>query len=407
MTGARPLPGRPVDADQHYYELEESFTRHLEPAFRRRGFRFVTSGRRIEAVAGDRVNRFIPNPSFDPVIVPGCLDLHFRGQVPEGVDRKSLARVEPIRKEYRDRDARIARLDEQGLDAALLFPTMGVGVEEALRNDVPALLATVRAFNRWLDEDWGFHYRDRLFAVPLIALSDPGDAAREVDWCLERGARMLHVRPAPVPTPSGYRSPGDALFDPVWARIDEARVPVAMHLGDSGYQRWNARWGEAEEFEPFSSQPMDLGSMVSGTRSIHDMVAKLILDGVLTRFPNVRLVSVENGSDWLLLLEKRLRKKANQSPHLFAEHPTDTLRAKVFTTPYAEDDIPTLVERVGARNVLFGSDWPHGEGLAEPLAFRGLLAGVGEPEVDLIMRDNLACLIGLPARAPAAVEVRA
>ena len=125
-------------------------------------------------------------------------------------------------------------------------------------------------------------------------------------------------------------------------------MPVAMHLGDSGYQRWNARWGESEEFEPFSSQPMDLGSMVSGTRSIHDMVAKLILDGVLTRFPNLRLVSVENGSDWLMLLEKRLRKKANQSPQLFAEHPTDTIRAKVFTTPYAEDDIPALVERIGA-----------------------------------------------------------
>jgi predicted TIM-barrel fold metal-dependent hydrolase len=385
----------PIDADQHYYEVEESFTRHLDRNLRRRGFRFVTSGKRVEAVAGDRVNRFIPNPSFDPVIVPGCLDLFFRGQVPDGVDRSTLARVEPIRREYRDRDARIARLDAQGLRAALLFPTMGVGVEEALRNDVPAMLATLRAFNRRLDEDWGFAYRDRLFAVPLLALSDPAEAVQEVDWCLSRGARMLHLRPAPVPTPSGYRSPGDKLFDPVWARIDEARVPVAMHLGDSGYQRLNARWGESEEFEPFSSQPMDLGSMVSATRAIHDMVAKLILDGVLTRFPNLRLVSVESGSDWVLILEKRLRKKANQSPHLFAEHPTQTIRSRVYTTPYAEDDIPALVKRIGASNVLFGSDWPHGEGLADPLSFRELLRDLSEAEADLIMRDNLAGLIGL------------
>ncbi len=400
MTRARAHAGRPVDADQHYYELEESFTRHLEPAFRRRGIRFVSAGRRVEAVAGDRVNRFIPNPSFDPVIVPGCLDLLFRGQIPDGVDPRTLPRVEPIRREYRDRDARIARLDAQGLDAALLFPTMGVGVEEALRKDVPALMATLRAFNRWLDEDWGFAHQNRLFAVPLIALSDPAEAAREVEWCLSRGARMLHLRPAPVPTPSGYRSPGDALFDPVWARIDEAGLPVAMHLGDSGYQRWNARWGESEEFEPFSAQPMDLGSMVSGTRAIHDMVAKLILDGVLTRFPRLRLVSVENGSDWLVLLEKRLRKKANQSPRLFAEHPTETIRAKVYTTPYAEDDIPALVERIGAGNVLFGSDWPHGEGLAEPLAFADLLGGIPQPDAERILRDNLAGLLGLPeARA--------
>jgi predicted TIM-barrel fold metal-dependent hydrolase len=355
-------------------------------------------------IAGDRVNRFIPNPTFDPVIVPGCLDLHFRGQVPEGVDRKSMSKVEPIRKEYRDRDARIAVLDQQGIRAALLFPTMGVGVEEALRNDVPALMATLRAFNRWLEEDWGFQYRGRLFGVPLIALSDPDQAAQEVEWCLNRGARMLHLRPAPVPTPTGPRSPGDRMFDPVWARIDEAGVPVALHLGDSGYQRLNARWGENEEFEPFSPQPMDLGSMVSGTRAIHDTVAKLIMDGMMTRFRNVRLVSVENGSDWLMILEKRLRKKANQSPHLFAEHPTDTIRARVFTTPYAEDDIPALVGRIGATNVLFGSDWPHGECLADPLSFRELLAQLGQAEVDLIMRDNLVRLLGLPSREQ---EVRA
>jgi predicted TIM-barrel fold metal-dependent hydrolase len=385
----------PCDADQHYYEVEESFTRHLDKPFRRRGMRFVSSGRRVEAVAGDRVHRFIPNPTFDPVIVPGCLDLFFRGQVPEGADRAAIHQVEPIRAEYRDRDARVAKLEEQGIDAALLFPTMGVGVEEALRNDVPAMHATLRAFNRWLDDDWGFAYQDRLFSVPLIALSDPQEASREVEWCLSRGARMLHLRPSPVPTESGYRSPGDAIFDPVWARIDEARVPVAMHLGDSGYQRWNARWGEAEEFEPFSPQPMDLGSMVSGTRAIHDTVAKLIMDGVLNRFPNVRLVSVENGSDWLMILEKRLRKKANQSPHLFSEHPTDTIRARVFTTPYAEDDIPALAERIGADNVLFGSDWPHGEGLADPSSFRNLLRGLPESDVDRIMRGNLVGLIGL------------
>ena len=395
MENRPPARTSPCDADQHYYEVEESFTRHLDKRFRRRGFRFVSSGRRVEAVAGDRINRFIPNPTFDPVIEPGCLDLYFRGQVPDGVDRAAIHRVEKIRAEYRDRDARVAKLEQQGLEAALLFPTMGVGVEEALREDVPATMATLRAFNRWLEEDWGFAYEGKLFGVPLIALSDPEEASREVEWCLSQGARMLHVRPAPVPTATGYRSPGDTIFDPVWARIDEAAIPVAMHLGDSGYQRLHAPWGEAAEFEPFSSQPMHLGSMVSATRAIHDMVAKLIMDGVLHRFRNVRLVSVENGSDWLMILEKRLRKKANQTPQLFPEHPTDTIRSRVFTTPYAEDDIPALVGRIGAGNVLFGSDWPHGEGLADPCSFRDLLVGLPESDADRIMRGNLAGLIGL------------
>lgn len=391
----KPAP-RPLDGDQHYYEVEESFTRHLAKPFRKRGVRFVQNGRRVEVLAGKRVNRFIPNPTFDPVIEAGCLDLFFRGQVPEDADRTALhGRVEPIRPEYRDREARVAKLDEQRLDAALLFPTMGVGMEEALRDDVPAMMATLRAFNRWLDEDWGFAHENRLFSVPLIALSDPEEAAHEVEWCLSRGARMLHMRPAPVPTERGTRSPGDPMFDPVWARIDEARVPVAMHLGDSGYQRLAAAWGEAEDFEPFSPEPMHLGSMVSGSRAIHDMVAKLVMDGVTHRFPNLRFVSVENGSDWLLTLEKRLRKKANQTPQLFPEHPTDTIRSKVFTTPYAEDDIPALVERIGADNVLFGSDWPHGEGLADPVSFRDLLSGLSGDDAERIMRGNLAGLIGV------------
>jgi len=390
---------RPFDADQHYYEVEESFSRHLDPAWKRRGWRFVRSGKRVEVLAGDKVNRFIPNPTFDPIIVAGCMDLHFRGQVPEGMDRKSMSRVEPIRKEYRDRDARIAKLDEQGVAATLMFPTMACGVEEALRNDVPAMMASLSAFNRWLEEDWGFAYKDRIFAVPLIAFSDPELAVKEVEFCLSRGARMLHLRPAPVPTEKGPRSPGDRMFDPVWARINEARVTVALHLGDSGYQRLNARWGEAEEFEPFSPQPMDLGSMVSGTRAIHDTVAKIVMDGVLTRFPDVRLLSVENGSDWLVLLEKRFRKKANQSPHLFPTHPSDVLREKVFTTPYAEDDIKALIERFGATNVLFGSDWPHGEALADPLSFHELLAGVRSEDVERIMSLNLLGLMNLTPSA--------
>ena len=386
---------RPVDADQHYYEIEDSFTRHLDKAFRRRGIRFVHSGRRVEVLAGDKVSRFIPNPTFDPVIVPGALDLFFRGQVPDDADRTKIQAVEPARTEYRDRDARLEVLEQQGLEATLLFPTMGVAIEEALRNDVPAMVATVRAFNRWLEEDWGFAYENKLFGVPLVALADPDEAVREVEWCLSKGARMLHLRPAPVPTEQGYRSPGDELFDPVWARVDEAGVPVALHLGDSGYQRLNAQWGENPEFEPFSEMKMDLGSMVSGTRAIHDTVAKLIMDGVLLRFPNVRLLSVENGSDWLLLLKKPQLKKANQTPELFPEDPADVIRARVFTTPYAEDDLSALVEQIGADNILFGSDWPHGEGLADPLSYRSLVSDLSQADADRIMRTNLAKMIAL------------
>ncbi len=75
-----------IDADNHYYEPLDAFTRHLDPAFARRGVEVVTTGRRTRMLAGGDTFEFIPNPTFDPIIVPGCIDPLFRGQIPEGVD---------------------------------------------------------------------------------------------------------------------------------------------------------------------------------------------------------------------------------------------------------------------------------------------------------------------------------
>ena len=136
---------RLIDADNHYYEALDACTRYLDPEFKRRGVRIVQQGKRTMALMGDQVNHFIPNPTFDPIIIPGCLDPMFRGQVPEGVDPRSLMQVEPIHPEYRDHDARLRVLDEQGIDGALLFPTFACGVEQGLRFDIPALMATLHA----------------------------------------------------------------------------------------------------------------------------------------------------------------------------------------------------------------------------------------------------------------------
>ena len=387
---------RPIDADNHYYEALDAFTRHLPKELRQRGVRPVQSGKRVELLIGDRINRFIPNPTFDPIIVPGCLDSFFRGQTPEGTDRSRLMQVEPLRIEYRDRDARVQIAEEQGLDAALLFPTLGCGVEEALRNDVPATMASLSAFNRWLEDDWGFDYRGRLIGVPMLSLADPDAALAELSSLLERGARIVHVRPAPVPAGGGRgRSLGDPLHDPVWARLAEAGVPVAFHLGDSGYNTFAAAWGAAGTFEGFGQVDV-LSRLVVSDRAIHDTVASLVIHGVFHRHPKLRIASIENGSDWLHLLVKRLRKLANQSPSAFHEDPLDTVRQHVWVTPYLEDDLRALADLVGVERILFGSDWPHGEGVAQPLDFAKELSMFSEAEARRIMRENVVELLGSP-----------
>ena len=386
----------PVDADNHYYETLDAFTRHLDQAYKHRGVRVLRDGTHAEIVIAGKLNRFIPNPTFDPVIVPGCLDLQFRGQIPEGVDPLTLTQVEPISASYRDRDARLATMDEQRLDAALLFPTLGCGVEQALRFDVPATMASLTAFNLWLEDDWGYSYKDRVIAAPMISLADPAAAVQELDRVLERGARVVHMRPAPVPTGGARgRSLGNKLHDPVWARLAEAGVPAAFHLGDSGYNAMlGAPWGGAEDFAPFR-EPDVLGQVIIGDRAIHDTMASLIVHGVFKRHPRLQVASIENGSDWVYPLLKGLRKQANRTPWLFPEDPLDTIRQHVSITPYYEDDIRKLADTIGVERVLFGSDWPHGEGLAEPAAFVDELEAFTPDEVQRIMRQNCAELVGL------------
>jgi predicted TIM-barrel fold metal-dependent hydrolase len=391
---------RPVDADNHYYEALDAFTRHLDPKFKYRGVRVARDGSHVEVLIAGKLNQFIPNPTFDPVIVPGCLDLQFRGQIPDDVDPRTLTRVEPISESYRDRDARITKLDEQGLDAVLLFPTLGCGVEQALRHDIPTTMASLSAFNRWLDDDWGYSYRDRIIAAPMISLADPAAAIDEIDRVLELGARIVHMRPAPVPSggPKG-RSLGDKFHDPVWARLAEADVPVAFHLGDSGYNAMlGAPWGGAEEFAPFR-EPDLFGQVIIGDRAIHDTMASLIVHGVFKRHPRLRVASIENGSDWVYPLLKALRKQANRTPWVFVEDPLDTIKQHVWVTPYYEENIRHLADTIGLEHVLFGSDWPHGEGLADPVSFTEELTEFAPDEVQRIMRDNCAELIGLNSAA--------
>src|SRR4051794_6799862 len=107
---------QPIDADNHYYEAVDACTRHLPKEFSRRGVRVVQEGKKTLVLHADKVSYFIPNPTFDPIIVPGCLDLMFRGQVPEGVNPRELTKVEPLKAEYRDRDRRLAVMDDQGLE---------------------------------------------------------------------------------------------------------------------------------------------------------------------------------------------------------------------------------------------------------------------------------------------------
>jgi predicted TIM-barrel fold metal-dependent hydrolase len=379
------------DADNHYYEAIDAFTRYMDPRLAKKAVQWVEIDGRKRLLVGERVNRFIPNPTFDPVAKAGCLDRFFRGDNPEGLDiRTAFGQLEPIRPAYRDRDARLRLMDEQGIDGCLLFPTLGVGIEHPLRHDANLTHATLHAFNRWLDEDWGFAYRERLFAAPMISLMDAAQAVAELEWALTRDARIVLLRAAPVPGPK-RRSLGDRDFDPFWARVNEAGITVAFHAGESGYGEYAAHWGEPEDLESFNGTPFR--GVTQTDRAIYDAMAALVIHGVFERFPNVRVCSIENGSDWVHGLLRKMKKAERMNVRSFSAPPVETFRRHVWVAPYYEEDVRELADLIGVDKVLLGSDFPHAEGLADPLSFLDELAGFSEQEVRLVMRDNGRSLV--------------
>jgi predicted TIM-barrel fold metal-dependent hydrolase len=386
------------DADNHYYEAEDAFTRHIDPQMAKRCMQWADVNGKKRLLVGGKINKFIPNPTFDPIAHPGSLEDYFRGRNTSGMDLKTMfGDLDPLEAhpEYRDRDARLELLDAQGLDGALLFPTLGVGMQEALKHDVPALHAAFRAFNEWLDDDWGFDRGDgRLYAAPMITLADPALAAAEVGRVLDAGARILVMIPGPVPNGAGYVSPGHTVFDPVWAQLNEAGIPMALHAGLSGVSQYGKLWDTGEASGQFEGFKHSVFPMVAfQDRGISDTFAALICHGVFERHPNLRLASIENGAMWVPDLLRNLADGYGKMPMVFAEHPVEQFKRHVWVAPYYEDDMAMLKDTLGVERLLFGSDFPHAEGLPEPTDYVKDIPTFDADEVRAVMRDNVLELL--------------
>jgi predicted TIM-barrel fold metal-dependent hydrolase len=384
-----PLEYAPFDCDNHYYEALDAFTRHVDPAWAPRCLQWAEIDGRRYHVIGGRVARAVVNPTFDPVAKAGALAGYFRGN-PEGKSPLELLRArERIRPEYRERDerVRVAR-DEHGLEAIWLFPTLGMVYEELLKHDPDAVCHMFRAFNRWLLEDWGFAYRDTLFAAPYLTLCDPDWACRELEWALAEGARTVVMRPAAPVTKEGPRSPGSACFDPFWARVAEAGITVVVHAGDSGYTTHGyTQDGFTASFGKELRGP-NVG-MFKIERAAYDFLITLVFEKLFERFPNLRLASVENGSEFLPDLFRKLEHTATKYPGWFGEDPAETFRRHVWINPFWEDDVAEVVRLMGPERVIFGSDWPHIEGLEKPLDYVSELAAFDTAAQRRILRDNV------------------
>jgi len=377
---------RLFDADNHYYEPQDAFLRHMDSRIKHKAPRWVQmvegGGKRL--VFGDKMNRFVgADHTFNMVGKAGGLS-----QGKAGVVKQERANLEPAREEYRHRDARLPVMDRQGLEAAMLFPTLAVSVETLLADDVEATYANLHAFNQWLDDDWGFSYRDRIYGVPLISLLDPFLAVDEIEFVIGRGARVVHLRPGPV----AGRSPADRIYDRFWSAVAAADIVVAFHASDDSYRHEMAKvWGWGNINVPARNIPPIQRVIAGLDRSIHDTVASLIHGKLFERFPGLRLATIELGCAWVPELLRNLEQCGRGD---LAEPPIDTFKQHFWVAPFEHEDVAGLAAAIGVDHVLFGSDYPHTDGLAEPVTYIDGLKGFDDDAVRKIMHDNARALLG-------------
>jgi predicted TIM-barrel fold metal-dependent hydrolase len=391
---SRALPYPLFDADNHLYETQDAFTRYL-PREYESAIQYVQIKGRTKIAIRGQISEYIPNPTFDVVARPGAMEEYFAHGNPEGKSRREIF-GEPMRSvpAFREPGPRLALMDELGIGRTLMFPTLASLLEERMRDDPELIHVVVHALNQWLDEVWSFNYADRIFTTPVISLPIVEKAIAELDWAVDRGARVILVRPAPVPGYRGSRSFAMAEFDPFWKRVVEHGVLVAMHSSDSGYARYSQDWeGSSTEMLPFVPNAF---RMVGEWRPVTDAVASWVCHGALFRFPELKVAVIENGSAWLVPLLDQLADVYKKVPNLFPADPVEEVRHRIHISPFWEDNLGELAGIVGTERVLFGSDYPHPEGLAEPTRYIDVLnerTALSEDDKAMVMGGNLARLI--------------
>ncbi len=299
-----------------------------------------------------------------------------------------------MRPAFELKDPRLTLMDVQNVDLAVLH-AVGTGWESAFnRGDVEAGYAVNRAYNDWLFEDWGFAHEGRIIVPVPIPLLDVDYAVAELERSLDRGAKMIDLNPGPA---WNGRSPFDPYFDPFWERVNEAEARVAVHLG-APYSRYGAEWSEDPEAR---YQDFNGFQWVSywGDRPIMDTVTAMMFHNLFGRFPKINVLIAEFGTVWLPYLLRKMdhAMMLGRKPKWgqLAGRPSSVFKERCVIAPFPEENVHRAMDELGVDSLVFGSDFPHSEGIPDPMQYVLTLKGLDDGDVRKIMRDNLARFLGV------------
>jgi uncharacterized protein len=304
-----------------------------------------------------------------------------------------------------DAGARLQYLDEVGIWAQVMYPNVGgFGNQAFLKMEDPQLqIECVRAYNDWMT-DWCAADPRRLLSVTATPFWDVDASVAEVERCAANGHRGVLFTGEPQRFELPYL--GDPHWDPLWAVAQDTNLPISFHIGGgdiaSGFSQ-----GRIRAHGPGAAY---VSTSVSLFLTNGAQIADLLTSGVLSRFPDLKFVSVESGIGFLpFILEAAdyaYGESSMPTDRPGEPKPSELFQRQVYGCYFFEElGLGRVVEAIGADNVLFETDYPH------PICLFGnvrdkietSLAGQPDDVRRKVLWDNAAALyqVGAPVTASA------
>jgi predicted TIM-barrel fold metal-dependent hydrolase len=383
------VEGRTIhDADSHVVETPDWFFPYADAAVRER----------LE-------------PLYVSTVKPGEDDLidHYRRRHADAKYRADDAEQIMLRKNWSAtgsfiKEDRPAALDLLGFASQLVFNTFAnKTLQRVEHGDVELAYGTARAHNRAITDFCSVDRR--LLAVGYVPLADFALAATAADDAIALGCKALMIASACPPA----HSPSHVGLDGVWARAQDAGIPVVFHVGGGG------RLLDPNYFENGLPPVPDFHGGAENFRSVDYMaipyppmqsLATMIIDGVLERFPDLRVGVIEQGGSWLPGWMRAMDsaqdafRKNEERLQALALRPSEYVHRQVRVTPYPHEDTGWIIEQSGDEICMFSSDYPHVEGGRNPLArFGNSIQRLTDAARQRFYCDNFVDLMGsaLPA----------
>ncbi len=288
-------------------------------------------------------------------------------------------------------------LDLLGFDCQLIFPTGSF--EQIMQTPISVRLEAVRAMNRGMLD---FCQDPRLLATAYVPFEfGPVIAHELIAEAVANKVTAVLIDSIPASYQHSFTHPD---FDMVWEALQESNLAVFLHVGaDQNYRPVpKVFFDNGRDMRHFRSDaPGDPLSYMAIGYPGELFLASLVYDGVLEKFPKLRIGVTELGATWLPSFLRfidtgaRAFKNIQDLSHL-SMRPSDYLRRQVVVSPFAGEDVGWIIEQVGEQMVAFSSDYPHHEGTDDPIRrFEASMTAVGDVERSAFYFDNGVRLLAL------------